>query len=75
MRLPQTVCVCQVGLAMYALHPLPPSAHAVSAQPRDEDDLASDVPPMARTYCEVAGNSAPYAWSPALAVTRMPGWL
>ena len=34
-RLAQTVCVCQLGLAMYALHPLPPSLHAVSLQPRD----------------------------------------
>jgi hypothetical protein len=61
MRLPHTVCVCQLGLAMYALHPLPPSLHAVSAQPRAEVDLASEVPPTARTYWEVAGNSAPYA--------------
>jgi hypothetical protein len=73
MRLPQRLCDCHDGLGMYALQPLPESAHTVSAQPRDEDDFASDVPPTASTYCEVAGNSAPYAWSPALAVTRTPG--
>jgi hypothetical protein len=73
MRLLQTVCVCQLGFGMNALHPLPPLLQAFSAQPRVDVDLASEVPPTARTYCDVAGNSAPKAWSPELAVTRMPG--
>ncbi len=74
-RFEQPVSFCQLGLAMYPLQPLPPLDHAVSVHPRALLLLLRLVPPTARTYCEVAGNSAPYAWSPELAVTRTPGWL
>jgi hypothetical protein len=64
-------------LAKTVLQPLPALDQADSAQPREELDFASDVPPTARTNGEVAGNCAPAekALSPELAVTRMPGWL
>ena len=58
-RFAQPVSVCHEGLAMYALQPLPPLVQADSVQPRAFDALLSAVPPMARTYCDVAGNSAP----------------
>jgi hypothetical protein len=75
-RIEQAVSVCHEGLATYALHPLPPLDQALSVHPRLEpEDLESDVPPTARTYCEVAGKLAPYPSSPALAVMRTPGWL
>ena len=73
MRIEQLLSVCQLGFEMTALHPLPPLFHAVSAQPREDEELASDVPPTATTPAEVAGYDAPYPLSPADAVMRTPG--
>jgi hypothetical protein len=74
--------LCQGGLAMYALQPLPAACirvavgpHAVSAHPRVELDLTSDVPPVATTWEAVAGNDAPYPLSPVAAIMKTPGWL
>ena len=49
-RSEQPVSVCQLGLAMYALQPLPPLFHADSVQPRVLLALLSVVPPTASTY-------------------------
>jgi hypothetical protein len=69
------VSVWYEGFAMYALQPLPPLVHAVSVQPRAVlESCVSDVPPTARTNCDVAGKLAPVPSSPALAVMRTPGW-
>jgi hypothetical protein len=59
MRFVQLLSVCQAGLGITELQPLPPLFHAVSAQPRVEDDFCSVVPPTARTPAEVAGYDAP----------------
>jgi hypothetical protein len=72
MRLAQLLSVCQLGFGMTALQPLPPLFQAVSAQPRDDEDVFSVVPPTASTPAEVAGYDAPYPLSPADAVMRMP---
>jgi hypothetical protein len=55
MRIEQLGSVCQLGLEMTALHPLPPLFHAVSAQPREDDEVVKDVPPTATTPADVAG--------------------
>jgi hypothetical protein len=55
MRLAQLASVCQLGLAISELQPLPPSLQALSAQPRVDVELVSDVPPTATTPAEVAG--------------------
>ena len=73
------VSVCQLGFGVYALHPEPvPSPacvnHTVSDHPRGVVAFARLVPPTPRTYCDDAGNSTPYAVSPALAVMSTPGW-
>ena len=59
MRFEQPVSVWKLGFVVYALQPLPPSAHALSAQPRGELDLARLVPPTPRTNSPDAGYSAP----------------
>ena len=43
------------GLATDRLHALPPSAHAVSAQPRALPSRTRRVPPTAIAWAEVAG--------------------
>ena len=48
----QPASVCQLGFAMYALHPLPAPLHAVSVQPRELLAFVRLVPPTAVTYCE-----------------------
>jgi hypothetical protein len=55
MRFAQLLSVCQLGFGITVLHPLPPLLHAVSAQPRVDDEVFSVVPPTARTPAEVAG--------------------
>src|SRR5436190_16987505 len=51
---------CQPGLGSYDEQPLPAPDQAVSLQPRVVVVACdSDVPPVAVTYCEAAGYSAP----------------
>ena len=59
-RCPQPGSVCQLGLGLNALHPLPPSLQAPSTQPRAAVvDWTRLVPPTATTYCDDAGKLAP----------------
>jgi hypothetical protein len=55
MRFLQVGSVCQLGLAISALQPLPPPLQAPSAQPRDDAEVVSEVPPTATTPADVAG--------------------
>ena len=59
MRFVQLASVCQLGLVISALQPLPPLLQAPSAQPRDDVEVVSDVPPTATTPAEVAGYETP----------------
>jgi len=59
MRFAQLLSVCQLGLGMTELQPLPPLFQAASAQPRDDDDCWSVVPPTASAPAELAGYEAP----------------
>src|ERR1700722_16235121 len=72
-RFGQLGSACQVGLGISALHPLPPPFHALSAQPREDEDRLRVVPPTATTPAEVAGYAAPKPLSPAETVIRIPG--
>jgi hypothetical protein len=52
------------------LQPLPPPCQTVSAQPRDEDDVRSVVPPTASTNGDDAGNATSLYWIPLVSVER-----
>src|SRR5579859_4025415 len=54
-RILHPVSFCHAGFEMTPLHPLPPLLQADSAQPRDDADCCSDVPPTASTPALVAG--------------------
>src|SRR5947209_916647 len=63
-RLEHDASVCQAGLAMKALHPLPEPLQAVSVQPRAAAERLSVVPPTAITPAKAAGCSGPKPLSP-----------
>src|SRR5882672_1878490 len=74
MRRAQPASCCQLGLANTVLQPLPAPLHTVS---RGVAPMWTEVPPIARTPGEVAGNCGPprKPLSPELAVTVMPAWV
>jgi hypothetical protein len=74
-RIEHAVSVSQLGLLTIWLQPLPPPFHALSAQPRVDDDCESEVPPTATTPVQLAGDEMPYPLSPLDAVMRIPAWL
>jgi hypothetical protein len=58
-RFVQPESAWKLGLAMYALQPLPLPLHALSVQPREFEALTRLVPPTAITCALVAGYCGP----------------